>query len=184
MVRDLLDANRIHAGKRLPLKLAECDLAAIARAVDEELAAIHGKRFVVEGDAEVRGVWSEADLHRALWNLALNGVKYGATDRPITITIRATVEGANASVHNEGAPISVEQQEQLFQPFSRAHSSVMGGPRGWGLGLTLVHGCAEAHGGRVRVTSDDANGTTFTIELPRESSGNNGTNGGDRPSQG
>src|SRR5438093_7471152 len=41
-----------------------------------------------------------------------------------------------------------------------------GNARGWGLGPTLVHGCAEAHGGRVRVDSDAATGTTFTLELP------------------
>ena len=40
--------------------------------------------------------------------------------------------------------------------------------KGWGLGLTLVRGAAEAHGGRVRVESDAETGTTFILELPYE----------------
>src|SRR5438093_9504391 len=53
-----------------------------------------------------------------------------------------------------------------FEPVARTRSAQTGSARGWGLGLTLVHGCAEAHGGRVRVDSDAATGTTFTLELP------------------
>jgi signal transduction histidine kinase len=56
MVRDLLDANRIHAGERLPLGLAECDLVAVARATIEELTELYGPRFVLTGDDRVLGV--------------------------------------------------------------------------------------------------------------------------------
>src|SRR5437773_12300459 len=52
-----------------------------------------------------------------------------------------------------------------FEPFARTRSAQTGSARGWGLGLTLVHACAEAHGGRVRVDSDAATGTTVTLEL-------------------
>jgi signal transduction histidine kinase len=41
-----------------------------------------------------------------------------------------------------------------------------GHPAGWGLGLTLVWGCAEAHGGRVDVVSLPGQGTTFKLILP------------------
>ncbi|AKU96987.1 Sensory box histidine kinase/response regulator [Labilithrix luteola] len=167
MVRDLLDANRIHAGERLPLQLAQCDLVAMARATIEELTELHGARFVLTGEEHTFGVWSEEELRRSLWNLATNAIKYGAAGRPITVRIDATGDRVLLSVHNEGVPIPEEEQERLFVPFARARATHAGGPRGWGLGLTLVRGTAEAHGGRATVKSD-ATGTAFSMDLPRD----------------
>lgn len=166
MVRDLLDANCIHAGERLPLRLAECDLAAVARATIAELSELHGERFVLTGGDRVVGVWAEDELRRSLWNLAVNAVKYGAAGRPITVHVAARGDHATLSVHNEGAAIPVGEQERLFAPFARARWTQTDGPGGWGLGLTLVRGAAEAHGGHVTVKSDAEAGTTFTLELP------------------
>ncbi len=168
MIRDLLDANRIRAGQRLPLRIDECDLGAVAREVFEELLATYGERFVLEAEDHVLGFWSADEIRRALWNLATNAVKYGAEDKPITLTVKRTAQGAQASLHNWGTPISPEDQKLLFRPFSRTQAAQAGAQRGWGLGLTLVHGCSVAHGGRVYVESSRASGTTFTLELPRD----------------
>jgi signal transduction histidine kinase len=164
MIRDLLDANQIRAGKQLPLRLDRCDLAVIAREVVAELASIHGEQFVLKAEEGVRGIWSADVLRRALWNLAANAIKYGAPDQPVTITVRGTDDGAQASVHNFGSVLSRQDQAYLFEPFARSLQA--GGTRGWGLGLTLVHGCAHAHGGTVKIESDAAAGTLFTLKLP------------------
>jgi signal transduction histidine kinase len=166
MIRDLLDVGRIRAGERLPLRLDCCDLAAIAREVAEELRMLHGDRFVVTGEGHVPGVWSADELRRALWNLASNAVKYGAPDRVIELRVRRHDAHVQASVHNEGAPIPADELDHLFEPYARAPAAIAGARAGWGLGLTLVRGCAEAHGGAVHVTSDGEHGTTFTLELP------------------
>ncbi|XXY45772.1 ATP-binding protein [Sorangium sp. So ce269] len=166
MIRDLLDVQRLHAGNRLPLKLGACDLVAIAREVVHDLAALHGQRIVLQGEASVRGVWGEGELRRAIWNLASNALKYGATGAPVVITVEETSQCAVVAVHNEGPSIPAEDQARLFAPFVRTKSAMAGGQRGWGLGLTFVRGCAEAHGGRVNLVSDAERGTTFTLELP------------------
>ncbi len=168
MVRDLLDANRIRAGQQLPLRLDECDLAAVAGEVFEELVATFGERFVLKAGAAVIGCWSAEELKRALWNLATNAIKYGGADLPITIAVDRTPDGARLSVHNRGPSIAAADEAQLFRPYSRTHAAQAGGQKGWGLGLTLVQGCAQAHGGRVRVDSTEQAGTTFTIDLPRD----------------
>ncbi|MFY1827421.1 ATP-binding protein [Myxococcus fulvus] len=169
MVRDLLDANRIRAGEQLSLQFAPCDLRSIAREVIEELSIIHGERFLLVADAPVEGFWSEDELRRALWNLTSNAVKYGASDSPVTLTVARTASGARVSVHNEGRAISQSDQDLLFKPFSRTRSAREGPSKGWGLGLTLVWGCAQAHGGRVSIESKEPTGTTFTLELPLDS---------------
>jgi signal transduction histidine kinase len=164
MIRDMLDANRIHAGEPLPLRLEKCDLCGLAHQVAEEARTMYGDRFVVDC-VEVRGVWSADELRRALWNLVSNAVKYGAPRGPITISVAASNETARASVHNLGDPLPGQELASLFDPFYRSTKASAGGTVGWGLGLTLVRGCAEAHGGHAMVSSDQT-GTTFSIELP------------------
>jgi signal transduction histidine kinase len=168
MVRDLLDAQRIRSGHGLPLKLAECDLAVIAREVVDELSsAKDSPGFVLRAEPPLKGIWSAAELRRALWNLASNARKYGAAHAPIVITVERKDETqVELSVHNEGTPIPLEDQERLFAPYERTPAATRSQVRGWGLGLTLVRGCAEAHGGSVRVESAEGRGTTFTLELP------------------
>jgi signal transduction histidine kinase len=68
-------------------------------------------------------------------------------------------------VHNKGNPIPVDEQLNLFEPFKRVESGANGN-KGWGLGLTLSRGLAEAHGGEIRVESSLDTGTTFTVSLP------------------
>jgi hypothetical protein len=61
-------------------------------------------------------------------------------------------------------------QEKLFQPFKRIDSGhPAGGPSGWGLGLILVKGIVEAHGGFVTVKSEVGTGTVSTVTLPLDS---------------
>ncbi|WP_437835631.1 ATP-binding protein [Sorangium sp. So ce1153] len=166
MIRTLLDVQRIRAGHGLPLRLGACELVAIAREVIDDLASFHDQRAVLRGEARVEGIWSQGELRRAIWNLASNALKYGGTGAPVVITIEETPEHAVVAVYNEGRPIPVEDQASLFAPFVRTRSAMAGGQRGWGLGLTFVRGCAEAHGGRVTLVSDAERGTTFTLELP------------------
>ena len=98
-------------------------------------------------------------------NLTTNAAKYGAPQSPITLTIQQTESSAILAVHNEGPPIPQEARAILFQQFRRARST--GTENGWGLGLTLVKGMAEAHGGSVTVESEKSLGTTFTVQLPK-----------------
>lgn len=166
MIRDLLDANRIRAGQRLPLRLAACDLGEVARNVVRELASAHGERFILDAEEGVQGIWDAETLSRALWNLITNAIKYGAPNRPITIRISKSDQRAYISIHNEGTPIPQEDQAQIFEQFIRQSSAQAGDQRGWGLGLTLVRGSVEAHGGRIGVQSERSTGTTFMMDLP------------------
>ncbi len=166
MVRDLLDVLRVRAGHGLPLVRGPCDLAEITRATVDELTSVHGKRFELRCAPHVKGVWSADALHRALWNLSVNAVKYGAADTPIVLSVGHVDAGVTLSVQNVGPVIPSSVRASLFEPFTRFGSGVAAQRPGWGLGLTMVKSCAEAHGGTVSVESTDARGTTFTMTLP------------------
>lgn len=165
MVKNLLDASRIRAGQPLALRLERCELNTLARDVVDELNDMHGQRVVLKAEESVRGVWSPEDVRRALWNLTSNAIKYGAPGAAVTVAIQRDGTIVRVSVHNTGRPLRAEDQRRIFEPFARAASPAEG-KLGWGLGLTLVRGCAEAHGGSVSVSSDTDAGTTFTLALP------------------
>lgn len=165
MIRDLLDVSRIQAGKRLPLNLDWCDLREVTEEVAEELRAVHGRRFEVVAEDDMRGMWSRDELRRAVWNLGVNAVKYGRADTPITIRLARDGSSVRLSVHNFGEPIPAESREGIFDLFSRRKAAPPVG-ESWGLGLALVRACAEAHGGTVQVESAPELGTTFTMTLP------------------
>ncbi len=168
MISDLLDTSRIKEGKPFPLKLAEFDLAKLVTEVCEELATIMGDRFRADMPSSVLGFWDARGLKRVLENLVTNAVKYGDQNRKVTILLIEAEDRVLIKVHNFGLPISKQEQSSLFEIFQRAESAQHGENKGWGLGLTLVRGIAEAHGGIVKVRSLPDEGTTFTVDLPRD----------------
>jgi signal transduction histidine kinase len=168
MVRDLLDVHQIRAGHRLTLRLVRTDLVALAHDVVQELTMIHGDRFSITADAHEWGFWSAREMRRAVWNLAANAIKYGGKETRVDIRVTSKAGIVELTVHNDGPVIPAEDRATLFEPFSRAISVSAAAQRGWGLGLTLVKGCIEAHGGTVEIESDSSNGTTFTLRFPSD----------------
>jgi PAS domain S-box-containing protein len=167
MIQDMLDASRLRAGEKLGIELEPCDLSKLASETLAELAAMHGDRFVLRASPQLDGTWSASGLRRIIENLCTNAVKYGAQDTPITLAIAEDGDRVQLAVHNAGNPLPPDQLENLFEPFHRMPSAQSGGQKGWGLGLSLVRGVAEAHGGSVAASSSEAAGTTFTVTLPR-----------------
>jgi signal transduction histidine kinase len=166
MITDLLDATRIKAGKKIPIHFFTCDLTAVVRGALDELSMSYGNRFVLHAPEHVHGYWAGDAIRRVVENLCSNAVKYGAKDKSVAVTLTTENERLILSVHNFGHSIPQEQQARLFQPFQRTHTAERSGKHGWGLGLVLVRGIAEAHGGTVNVRSTEDAGTTFTISLP------------------
>lgn len=168
MIQELLELMRLRAGEAPPIHPRRCALDEVVRATLEELATVHGDRFVLEVRGDLEGEWDPDAIRRIVENLCGNAVKHGSRAEPITVTLTRTSSEAQIAVHNHGAAIPPEERERLFDPFARTPSSESGTTRGWGVGLAVVKGLASAHGGRVRVDSDAQAGTTFKIDLPIE----------------
>ncbi|MBC7537895.1 MAG: HAMP domain-containing histidine kinase [Bacteriovorax sp.] len=170
MIKDLLDANRIRAGEPLSFTMNECDLRLIALTTLRDLGLSYGDRFMLETDREsINGYWNEEAIRRVIENLVNNAVKYGSPQQLISVALKQLDNKVEISVHNIGNPIPLADQVNLFQPFHRTSSAQCGEKKGWGLGLTLVRGVAEAHGGFVKVQSNESEGTSFIVTIPRDS---------------
>jgi signal transduction histidine kinase len=165
MIRDLLDAERVRAGRALTLRTERCDLGALITNVASATNLSAAGRIDVD---VVESPACEVDpraVARIVENLVTNALKYGEEQRPVTVRLRALGDCARIEVHNWGNPIPESELASLFESFERSHRSQ--DRVGWGIGLTLVRGLAEAHGGRVEVESTVDRGTTFSVALPR-----------------
>src|SRR3954454_440017 len=166
MIQQLLDAMRAQAGARLDVQLEESDLVEIVRGSVDHLRTVYGDRFVLVAPEPVQGQFGGDPMARAVENLAINAVKYGATGRPITITVKQLHGRAFVLVPSEGFRIPGQQMPTLFRAFQRLSGAEKSGQRGWGLGLAQVRAVAESHGGSIAVDSLEGIGTTFTIDVP------------------
>jgi signal transduction histidine kinase len=168
MIQDILDSSLLRAGQKLPVRALETDLRRIAEDALEELKGRFGDRFVLKAPEVLNVRWDPRAIRRMLENLLQNAIKYGAADQKVTLTLSEMGDTVRIGVHNWGNPISAEDQKVLFDPFTRSQSARIGDQRGWGLGLTLVLGVVDAHGGSIEVDSLPERGTTFQVDLPRE----------------
>lgn len=170
MIEDLLDASTIKAGHGLKLHMSECSLKEILEETVSDLVTIHGSRFELEVDSDFLAYWSPAGIKRVLENLCNNAVKYGSPIEPISIKAYSKSKIICIDIHNKGEPIPEEEVDKLFNPYQRASSAVASDKKGWGIGLTLVKGIVEAHGGTIKILTNINDGTTFHIELPLQPS--------------
>lgn len=81
------------------------------------------------------------------------------------LTLDCSDNTAVLQVQDQGIGIPPEAQAKLFEPFYRAAN--VGSIPGTGLGLAIVKQCLDRHGGQIAISSTPAQGTTFTVTLPR-----------------
>lgn len=166
LIANLLDVTRVYSGKPIVLNLSPLSVREVIATSLQELAYLHNGRCQFEAEDDFHGQWDKDAIYRVVYNLVNNAIKYGDPNTPIHIKLYAHQHNVCISVHNMGDPISEEDQKHIFNPFSRIFQTRKDQAVGWGIGLTLVHTIAHAHGGNVLVQSSQQEGTTFTVKFP------------------
>jgi CheY-like chemotaxis protein/two-component sensor histidine kinase len=170
LVDDLLDVNRIARGK-IELRLERVDLRDVVRRTAEDLRSViesRGVTFQVYVPDEK--VWVAADVTRlaqVIGNLLQNAAKFTRRGDTVTVSVRAADGVEEISVRDTGAGIDAALLPDIFQPFVQGERTLARTQGGLGLGLALVKGIAELHGGTVRAESAGrGKGTEFVVRLP------------------
>jgi len=170
MVSDLLELVRSRLGKSLPIEPAPMDLADTARAAIAEACAGNPQSdptLIIEGDT--RGVWDAGRLAQLLQNLIGNALQHGTHPRDLIVTLKGDGDVVSLTVHNHGEPISEEAIGTIFDPLVRSSDEELGqASTSLGLGLFIVKEVVTAHGGTIEVSSSEAEGTLFSVKLPRQ----------------
>ena len=170
LIDDLLDLSRITNGKielrkeRLDLGAAVQDAVETSRPVIEEsehrlTVALPPQAIYVDGD--------RTRLAQVFANLLNNAAKY--TDRGGDIRLEVERQGSDVvvTVTDNGLGIPADVLPRIFDMFAQVDRSLERSQGGLGIGLSLVRGLVEMHGGRVEVHSDGrGKGSAFRVRLP------------------
>jgi PAS domain S-box-containing protein len=171
LIEDLLDVTRISRGK-IYLQREPVELNALARGVAEdhrEVFSRNGIDFQVEVAGE--SLWLNGDptrLAQVIGNLLSNSAKFTARGGRAVLSVEPSGPGeAVIRVKDNGAGISPESLPRLFEPFAQAPQTIERSRGGLGLGLALVKGLVEMHGGSVAAHSEgEGMGSEFRMVLP------------------
>ena len=161
LISELLDVSRIDAD-RLELHKQVVDVGAAARrAVEGRVAAGEApERFRIEAAPQLPEVWLDPDkLDQVLANLVDNAIRHGAGE--VVIEVVPHGDGIAIYVADEGEGVAPELRKLVFRRFWRA-----GRRGGTGLGLYIVKGLVEAHGGEASVTDAPSGGALFCVTFP------------------
>ena len=104
-------------------------------------------------------------------NLLSNAVKFTQKGGNITVTVAPCGNGARVAVKDSGIGIDADDLPKLFTKFFQAKSASAVSVKGTGVGLALVKAIMDGHGGKVYATSTVGVGSTFTVEIPSQSTG-------------
>lgn len=173
LIDDLLDLNRISAGKvRLDPEIVEIDTA-VREVCEICRSQISEKSIELRLDLGGKGLSASADssrLQQVLWNLLNNAVKFTPQGGTIAISTRATPAGNVAiAIKDSGIGISKDELGRIFEAFEQGASEAVQRSGGLGLGLAISKALIDLHGGTLRAESEGRGlGATFTVELPIE----------------
>lgn len=171
MVNDLLEFVRGRLGNSLPIEPAPMDLASAAQAaIDEACAGQPDCTATLNAQGDTQGEWDRGRIDQLLQNLIGNALQHGANRHPVTLSITGSEEQVILTIHNYGEPIPEDALGTIFDPLVRSASEeVAGRSTSLGLGLFIVREVVIAHQGTIKVSSSEADGTTFTVVLPKRS---------------
>jgi two-component system OmpR family sensor kinase len=161
------------ASARRDLALVPTDVATLTEAVFRKVSALPGRPWRLAGSADAVARLDPEKITQAWLQLAFNADRYATPGTAVELGSR-TVQDATGSwrvqlwVRDEGPGIPTEAHLRIFERFRRG--TIGRGESGSGLGLAIVATIAEANGGAVLLDSDSGRGSTFTLELPLETS--------------
>jgi signal transduction histidine kinase len=171
LLDDLLDVTRISKGK-IRLQPEHLALGELVRAIGED----HREAFdrggihfeVLVPDEPVAAQVDPARMSQVVGNLLQNAAKFTPAAGHVSLSLIRAADGQSIiEVRDDGAGIRQELLDKVFEPLVQDERMIATSQGGLGLGLALVKGLVELHGGTVSAASDGpGRGSVFTVRLP------------------
>ena len=156
------------ANKEEDLNIEECELSVIVDNVKSDLFDyIENKNAVVEANTLPIINVDKIQLHMVLSNLIKNAIKFNESGQPkVNLYCSSQTENdITVAINDNGIGIPSDKFEDIFLIFKRLHNKSV--YEGSGIGLALCNKIIERHNGTISVSSQEGEGTTFFITLPR-----------------
>ncbi|WCR28173.1 HAMP domain-containing histidine kinase [Paenibacillus thiaminolyticus] len=166
LVQDLLLLAKLD---RAPvMELADGDLNRVLRELEPQLRLLGGQRHVTLALAEEANCKYDPDkMKQVVLNLFHNAVQHTEPEKgDIRIVTETVPGGVELTVRDNGTGIGKRHLPHLFDRFYRSESSRTRKYGGAGLGLSITKSIVEAHGGAIRVSSAEGQGSSFIVTLP------------------
>jgi signal transduction histidine kinase len=168
LVNTLLDFSRIEAGRTeaafeaTDLSAYTAEIASVFRSTVENA----GMELVVDCPPLAEPVYVDREMwEKVVLNLVSNAFKF-TFEGGITVSMRRAGDAVELAVRDTGTGIPEQELPRLFERFHRVKDARGRSYEGSGIGLALVQELVKLHGGRVRVESEVARGSTFVVTIP------------------
>ncbi|WP_293338070.1 ATP-binding protein [Microcoleus sp. CAWBG58] len=149
------------------LQLETVDVGALTEELFAKAKALGNRNWELDAAGKSRIVADRQRITQAVMNLAQNAVQHTESEDAIAIGSAVTGSHVRFWVRDTGEGIAPIDQQRIFERFARAANSRRRS-EGAGLGLSIVRAIAEAHGGKVSVSSQLGTGSTFALIMPIE----------------
>lgn len=166
LIHDLLLLSKLDRTPKIELK--EGDLNEVIRDMEAQLHILAGQRqlgLAVEPDLKCK--YDRDQIKQVILNLFQNAVQYtDPLQGNIQLSLGKVESGVQLAIQDNGMGVSSEHLPHIFDRFYRSDPSRTRKYGGSGLGLAITKSIIEAHGGSIKVASQEGQGTTFTVWLP------------------
>lgn len=173
MISDLLDLTRIESGEK-KRSLEKTDIInCIERAIDTAEPAAREKAVAINLNTDNDKIEMQCDsseIEIIMNNLLSNAIKYNEEDGRVDIEVKDHNNAVVISVADTGIGMTEEEQEKLFEEFTRIKNKKTRGIEGSGLGLSIMQKIVNLYDGEISVESEPDKGTKFTVKLYKNDS--------------
>jgi|GEM_PF-2343545 len=169
IINNLIDISKIEAGF-LELHLKNENIVKIVEDVTISVVEYaKGKDIDVQFDTEIEEkivAFDPDKLERIMLNLLSNSVKFTEKGGNIVVNIYDREESVIISVRDTGIGIRPDNADKIFERFIQVENTLVRSNEGSGIGLSILKGFVEMHGGTVKLITQEGVGSEFIIELP------------------
>jgi len=169
IVNDLLDLSRIEFGRSTEWERIEMNgVIKEVVALAQDSARRHKVELVTSGNFAAEVFGDRSQLVSAFSNLVENAIKYSDEDRLVKIIGDVRDTDLTIAIVDQGLGIAPKDHERIFERFYRVDRARSRSTGGTGLGLSIVRHVVDNHGGKIELKSNEGEGATFTVVLPRQ----------------